>query len=259
MMYVPYQQILDQINTLEKGDIVYLISDVLDLAKVCRLNGERFEAEKFLKTIMNKIGKEGTLLIPVFNWDFCQGIAFDYCNTKGKTGALGNCVLKNAEFKRTKHPIYSFMIWGKKQKELVSVEQEDCFGSGSIFDFLYKNNAKAFVIGLNALEGLTMMHYVEQKIGVPYRYFKSFEGKYIDEVGIEDTKKVTMYVRDLEINPEEDTQQLSEIIEKLNISTTKMVNGIPFRTVRLKQACQIIQIDIELNNSHNLYRFEERG
>lgn len=255
--YISYTDIVGKIDSIKKGDILYVISDVLELAKTARINGERFDAQKFLCTLMEKVGKEGTVLLPVFNWDFCNGEPFDYKHTLGKTGALGNAALKNNNFIRTRHPIYSFAVWGKHQDELYSITTEDCFGKGTVFDYLYKKKAKAFVIGLNALEALTMVHYVEQMVGVSYRYFKEFEGIYRDGTD-EHIQKVVMYVRNLDINPQEEMGHLSQILEDLNVSNTQIVNGIPFRTVWLEQACQLVKIDIELNNSKNLYHFKEQ-
>lgn len=246
---------MDQIKDINQGDLVYVISDVLELAKVTRNNGEKFDAKDFLSTLIHKVGKEGTVVIPTFNWDFCEGKTFDYNKTSGKTGALGNAALKDERFKRTKHPIYSFAVCGRGQEDICSIDTEDSFGESTVFGYLYRNNAKAFVIGLNALEGLTMVHYVEQIIGVPYRYFKTFEGKYIDEQGAEQIKRASMYVRDLKIDPEEDMEHLSQILEDLNISRTKIINGIPLRVVLLRQTCEIVKMDIELNGSKNLYRF----
>lgn len=259
MNYISYEKILDQIDNINKGDLVYVISDVLELAKVSRNNGEKFDANNFLTTLIHKVGEEGTVVVPVFNWDFCEGKTFDYRKTPGKTGALGNAALKDQRFKRTKHPIYSFVVWGRKQEDVCAIDTEDSFGESTVFGYLYRNNAKAFVIGLNALEGLTMVHYVEQLIGVPYRYFKTFEGRYIDEQGREQFKRASMYVRDLNIDPEEDMEHLSSILEDLNISRTKIVNGIPFRVVLLRQTCEIVKMDIELNGSNNLYQFGDNA
>lgn len=253
--YMSYRNILGNINTINSGDMVYLISDVLELAKIARLHGEKFNPHVFLDSLIERVGPKGTILVPTFNWDFCDGKTYDYYKTMGKTGALGNAALKHEKFERTQHPIYSFAVYGDKREELVAIDQEDCFGEKTVFDYLYKNQAKALVIGLNALEGLTMVHYVEQLMGVPYRYFKEFTGEYIDRFGNKQKKKARMYVRDLEIDPQENMEHLSQILEDLNISNTKIINDVPFRTVYLRQACKIIEMDIQLNESKNLYDF----
>lgn len=255
MEYISYEAILDQIGDIAQGDLVYVISDILELVKNARNHEEKFDPTNFLSTLIHKVGETGTIVIPTFNWDFCKGKIFDYRKTPARTGALGNTALKDQRFRRTRHPIYSFAVWGREQENLCAIDTEDSFGESTVFGYLYRNNAKAFVIGLNALEGLAMVHYVEQMIGVPYRYFKIFKGKYIDEQGIEHMKSASMYVRDLDIDPKVDMEHLSQILEDLNVSKTKIINDVPFRVVLLRQACEIVKMDIELNGSRNLYRF----
>lgn len=259
MKYISFKNIMEKLDKVKRGDIIYVISDVLELAKISKVYAEIFDAQFFLHTITQKVGQEGTVLLPTFDWGFCEGRPFDYRKTSGKTGALGNAALKYKGFKRTSHPVYSFAVWGKRQTELCDIDTEDCFGEGTVFDYLYKHNAKALVIGLNALEGLTMVHYVEQKVGVFYRYFKEFQGIYIDGEGREKIKKVRMYVRNLDIDPEEDMECLSQILETLKVSDTQVINGVPFRVVLIEYACQIVRMDIELNSSKNLYHFKNLG
>jgi len=45
-----------------------------------------------------------------------------------------------------------------------------------------------------------VIHYSEQHVGVPYRYWKDFTGPYCDQ-GQQEEKAYRMYVRDLEIDP----------------------------------------------------------
>ena len=52
------------------------------------------------------------------------------------------------------------------------------------------------------------MHYVEEKIRVPYRYMKEFVGSYVDESGLEEQRKYSMYVRDLQIESHDIYQRL---------------------------------------------------
>ncbi len=246
---------MKQMHDIKQGDIVYLISDILELVKAARENGEHFQADLFLQTILDKVGKGGTLLIPTFNWGFCKGKTFNYKTTRGETGALGNVALKNDNFVRTQHPIYSFAVAGRLQKELFEINNEDSFGEGTIFDYLYLNNAKGLVIGLEPLEGLTMVHYIEQIVGVDYRYIKIFKGDYIDWRGEKSTREVSMYVRDLDIDPQENMTQMGMMLSKLNIVHTKLINGVTFTSMFLKPVCDIVRIDAAYNHSRNLYSF----
>ena len=40
------------------------------------------DTNQIIDTIVDKIGKTGTLLLPTYNWDFCTGLRFDYFNSK---------------------------------------------------------------------------------------------------------------------------------------------------------------------------------
>lgn len=251
--YIPYQKIVSNLDRIQKGDTLYVVSDILELAKAARENGEKFDRDLFLTTLQEKVGEEGTLMIPTFNWDFCKGIPFDYYKTPCKTGALGVAALKRKDFVRTKHPMYSFAVWGKDQEYLFRQDEPNCFGENSLFDYMYKKDAKALVIGLDAMDGLTFMHHVEEMVSVPFRFQKTFEADYTDENGVTTRKQYTMYVRDLEMDAKEHTKGFSELLETLNVSETKMANGVPFRVMRLRDIYALEEMDIRYNECRNLY------
>ena len=118
---------------------------------------------------------------------------------------------------------------------------------------MYQKDAKALVIGLDAMDGLTFMHHVEQMVGVPYRFEKTFTADYIDKAGITEKKSYTMYVRDLDMDAKENTKHFSQILEDLNVSHTQIFNQVPFRTVTLRDVFEIEKIDIIRNDCRNIY------
>lgn len=257
MTYVPYQEIIKQIDGVKKGDIVYVVSDILELTKKARENGERFNISFFVKSLQEKIGEEGTLLFPTFNWEFCKGKAFDYKRTPGKTGALGNKVLHIEGFKRSKHPIYSFAVWGKNQEVLCEMDPPNSFGKGTVFEFLHENDAKALVIGLPSMVGLTYIHQIEKIVGVPYRYEKEFSGQYIDFSGKSTEKTYTMYVRDLDMNPLHINgfEPLAKWIEQEKKSKRYEINNVEFHTLKLRDIAPMIEEDILKNDSRKMYHY----
>lgn len=257
--YISYENVIGQIEGIEKGDIVYVVSDILALSLAARENGERFDIQKFIDTILDRVGETGTVLIPTFNWGFCKGETFNIKKTVSKTGALGNAAMKRADFKRTKHPIYSFMVWGKDKDYLADMDYLEGFGPESIFGYMHEKKAKALVIGLHTLAGLTFIHYVEQCVGVPFRYSKAFTAKYIDENGNEEEKTYNMYVRDLVKDPQyvDEFRPLGDILEKLNVSQTFYVNDVEFHVVDLVTTYEITKIEILSNDSRNLYVYNK--
>jgi len=253
--YISYENIIFELEQIKQGDIVYIVSDILKLSIACRENGERMDLNRFIDSIIKKVGPEGTVLIPTFNWDFCKGETYDIRKTVSRTGALGNAALKRTDFKRTRHPLYSFMVWGKDRELLVDMDAKDAFGKDSVFGYLHRNHAKALVIGLPTLSGLTFIHYVEQMVGVPYRYAKDFTAGYIDENGVESLKTYSMYVRDLDMDPRHINgfQPLAEILDEKGISVTYLINQVTFHVVDLVEMYPVVEADILLNDSRNMY------
>ena len=43
------------------------------------------------------VGKNGTIFIPTYNWDFCKGKTFHYKKTRSQSGSLGNIALKRKD------------------------------------------------------------------------------------------------------------------------------------------------------------------
>lgn len=257
-MYVPYEKILGCIDRIEQGDIVYVISDILQLVKASREHGEQFDRDIFIDTLIDKVGKDGTILIPAFHWGFCKGKAFDYFNTPSETGALGNAALKRKDFKRTKHPIYSFAVWGKDKEKLFDMDPKSSWGKGTVFEYLVENRAKSFVIGLPTIAGNTIFHHAEQMAGVPFRFHKDFTADYIDWDGKRQKKIYSQYVRYLDYTVEEHTAPMDHILEAMNISNTQIINEIPFRTALSKEMYDLIVMDIRYNDCRNTYIYDRQ-
>lgn len=258
MMEVSYPDWLEAQNWIKKGDCVYVISDILELAKTYRVQGEKLQLSHVVEKLQELVGEEGTLLFPTFNWDFCKGIAFDYYKTPCRTGALSTAALKHEGFQRTAHPIYSFAVWGKKQAELMENDAVDSFGPGTIFEKLYDWNAKALVIGIPPLSGLTYIHHVEQVVGVPFRYHKTFTADYTTADGVCTERSYRMYVRDLDIDPKEINgfAPLGEIMERDGLIRKAYYSGVPSEMLYIRDADTAARKDILENEARNMYDYE---
>ena len=242
--YFSYLDIISQLD-IRKNDIILVSSDILKLLIVSRENDEIFDSNKFIDTIIDKIGDGGTLLFPAYNWDFCNGKTFDYYNTPSNAGALSKVALNKNGFKRTKHPIHSLSVWGRDQEYLYNLRNITSWGLDSPFDYLYKKNAKNLFIGIDYKYALTFDHYVEEKVGVDYRYFKNFEALYIDENGLKKKKMYQMYVRDLSLNIKTVINpQLDTILLDKGHYKKYLINGIYFGLIDLHGVGDIMEKDI---------------
>ncbi|MCQ2519274.1 MAG: AAC(3) family N-acetyltransferase [Lachnospiraceae bacterium] len=244
-------------NWINKGDTIYVISDMLPLTLNYRARGEKLNLDAVIDFLKECVGPEGNILFPTFNWDFCKGIAFDARKTPCRTGALAKAALKRADFIRTKHPLYSFAVWGKNSLELAAIDCKDAFGPGTIFDKMSELNAKALVIGIPALSGFTYVHHVEQMVGVPYRYSKDFSAEYTDLGGNTSTKTYSMYVRDLDMDPRhiEGFKPLEEIMINDGIIKREMYDDVMCSFMNAVDTFEPIRKDIKENDSKNMYTY----
>lgn len=252
--YISYKKI-PSVLKIEKGDVILLTSDITDLFLQCQENGEIMDVNILLDNFQEAIGEEGTLLVPTYNWGFCQGKAFDYKKTPSKTGAIGNAALRRKDFTRTKHPIYSFAVWGKDAVKLAEMDNIESFGPDSPFAYLEQVNAKNVFIGASLRNSFTYIHYIEQKLGAKYRYSKKFKSHYIDQNKVDTVKEYAMYVRDLDLgvvcapDPFVDTLYANHIVQHGHI------NGVPYEVIRFNDVTPFIQEDILHNKSKNLCRY----
>lgn len=243
----------DFINQLPifNGDIVLFTSNAIQLGHYFYKNKQRFDSNNFFDLLLSKIGNQGTILFPTYNWDFCNGITFDYKKTPSKTGSISQAALKHPAFRRTKHPIYSWAVAGKDRDYLCSLNNKDSFAEDSPFAYLYKYNGKNIFLDLCVRSGFTFVHYVEQTVGVSYRYIKNFSANYIDESGMESLRTYSMFVRDYDMDAEVDLGPLenyllgNKIIEETKIACSRILS------VPLNKTFDIIKEDI-LNNQSKM-------
>jgi aminoglycoside 3-N-acetyltransferase len=246
---------------VKKADILYISSDVtlltLDACRKCGLKGKKdidFFYMALIDSMQKMVGEEGTLLFPVFTWSFCRSIPYDEKKTQGEVGALGNWVLNNrVDFKRTKHPLYSFMVWGKDAKKLVDMNNKTAWGKDSPFAYLHAEHAKNLIINVSLGGSFTFLHYVEETIGVPHRYYKDFYGKYIDDTGSEKDATYTMFVRDLDIESKQVTPD--NCLVEADVAKKDVFGNISLQLVDLAGAFPVIEENLKKHNGDQWYDF----
>ena len=237
---------------LEKGDAVWIASDMKNLLYECISHDDDKDLNVFLDGIIDIIGPEGTILVPTFNWNFCQGKTFDYYKTPCKTGSLGKIALKRDDFKRTKHPIYSFAVWGKDKEELCARDYKSSFGIESPFTYCREKNAKNIFIDVECQHSFTFVHYVEEMEGITYRYLKDFTADYIDENGVKTTRTYSMNVRDLSEDIFITIYPFEEDFKKIGASRRFTANGIPMKVIKMGDVYPIIADDVKNTRSRKI-------
>lgn len=244
------------------GDILSIPSDITQLLRIARkehgvaTEGKRNEfLNDLVDTFQKAVGPEGTLLFPTFTWDFNHGLPFDIRSTPGKVGSLPNWILKNRrDFIRTQHPMYSFMVWGKDAHLLAGMNNADCWGQYSPFGYMYRNDAKALFLNVSVQRGFTFVHYVEETLQVPYRYYKNFSGDYIDAGGNKSRRSYVMYVRDTRIISSEYSPD--SFYEEKDILKAFSWAGMKLSLMNCRDAFDAISDDLLNNGGRNIYHFD---
>jgi aminoglycoside 3-N-acetyltransferase len=153
----------------------------------------------FFNQMTNHLGPRGTLIVPAFSYCGTKGAVYCRTSTKSQIGqfseAFRNFVRPD---NRSNNPIFSVCAIGHDQKFISDLDEDDCFGTPSIFSYLYETDAQILCLGCS-VNSITFIHYCEQIFGVSYRFFKTFNcriRKNDGEIIIQDMK---YFVRDLSL------------------------------------------------------------
>ncbi|MEN6350420.1 MAG: DUF4910 domain-containing protein [Syntrophomonas sp.] len=188
---------------------------MMNLGLPAELANGKSAVDVIANAVLEVIGLEGTFITPTFTYSFCNREIFDPINTPSDVGAFGEVLRKKSGFQRSLDPIFSVTGCGKKIDKLFADLPNDCFGVDCIYDRLSKMNAKVCNIGLS-LFFLTPIHHLEQMIGVPYRFRKTFTG-YIRQEGNLRKETWIYNVRMMDDYSMPNCQRLDDIARKRNI------------------------------------------
>ncbi len=250
--YVPLRKLALEFG-FKKGDNVFVTSDVKQLLYSLIENNDETDLNILIDGIIDIIGEEGTLVFPTFNWAFCKGVPYDHYKTPCKTGSLGKLALLREDFKRTRHPIYSFAVWGKGREELCAIDNKSSFGADSPFTYFMEHDFKNLFIDKDLGHSFVFVHYVEENNGpVPYRYLKDFTALYTDDKGNTSERTYSMNVRDLDLDVTNRIDPFEPEFISKGAERIFRVNDIEYKVISLKEAYPVIAEDVKNNKSRRV-------
>ena len=142
----------------------------------------------------------GTIAVPTFNFSFARGEAYDPNSAPADgMGALSEYIRQLPEARRTRHPLQSLAVVGRYAEDLAQRDTPSAFDPGSAFDRMVELNFKILLLGAD-IDAVSLIHYSEQRMNVPYRYWKDFSGLINTPTGWEE-RTYRMYARDMTIDP----------------------------------------------------------
>lgn len=197
---------------LQPGDTVLIHANCIRAMVTLRRHGLPATPENVLRSLLQAVGENGTLLFPLFNFDFCSGKPFDIRRTPSQMGALSEAARLFDGAVRTAHPIYSFAVIGKQAHLFQACQNRSGYGEDSPFGLLRSLNGKIALLDVNDQGAMTFYHHIEEMNLVNYRYFKDFSGQYFDNEGHETCRTYSLYVRDIERGVITDVVQAGEFL-----------------------------------------------
>ena len=144
--------------------------------------------------------------------------------------------------------MYSFAVWGRDQKCLCNLNNISAYGNNSPFSYLYSKSGKYFFIGFDYRDrkGFTILHHFEERVGVNYRFFKSFKSLYLGKNKKEKEMSCKIYVRNLKKNFYTAIKSsMDKILTKNKGYKKYLINDITFSIVDVGIAGKIIIKDLK--------------
>ena len=180
-------------------------SDAAFIRGLPRESGKKIQSMKDLVDLALKhfsdISPDGSIALPVFNYDFAVSQFFDVQNDKSQVGAITEFARNELGWARNRTPVFSFISnRGTLGDDIHPFEKDSVLGS-----FHDGGNILLFGVGF---EVLTFLHVAESESAAPYRYNKRFDGKVRLENGQIEEKAVEFHVRPKGLNLEYDFAKL---------------------------------------------------
>lgn len=229
---------------LERGEVVLVHSSYKSF------RGVEGGPQTVVDALLFVLREEGTLIVPNFNFDFCEGRPFDVRYTQSQMGVITELARNHPKSRRVFHPIYSFSIIGQKAEELGCLRYKSSFGRDSIFGKLRDLDGKIMIIGLSYNNSMTFFHHVEEMEGCDYRYFKEFTGLVTDERGQTYEDTFVMLVRDIDKGVVTAVDPMGEVLEREGVVRIRKIGGA---AVKLMKANDVYRITVkEMKRNPNL-------
>ncbi|HCJ12178.1 MAG: hypothetical protein A2Y14_05875 [Verrucomicrobia bacterium GWF2_51_19] len=239
---------------VESGDMLLLHSNISGLLqRVYKRHGVFLKADEVIDSVLLALGSEGTLLLPLFNFDFCAGSPFDIRQTPSQMGALTEAARKRPACVRTGHPVYSFGVLGAKASRFQGLANVSGCGPDSPFAILLAENGKIGALDIDDQHCMTFYHFIEEREHVDYRFSKTFSGAYTDASGNTSQKSFSLYVR--KANVETCLSPMEQLLWSRGLYNGHRPNeGNGLRTIPAKTLAEETQVVIRSGQADRFLR-----
>jgi len=233
---------------VNSGDTVLLHSDVKRVLMHYNYFNQPNDIKKekvlsvddVLDSFFLALGGNGTLIVPLFNFEFAKGAPFNINTTPSQMGVLTEAARKRG--------IYSFAIFGKNKQYFQSIKLETALGVDSVFSRLMELDGKIAVLGLSDKNCMTFYHHIEEIHQVDYRIPKQFTAPYFDSQNSMSKKTINLYVRNLDNGVSTLLDPVADLMWKENLySGDKFNEGMGLRVISANKMYSFVSHLIKQN------------
>ena len=118
---------------LREGDVVLIHSSLRRTVRRSAQGDKPPAVTEILASFQQAVGDTGTLLFPLFNFQFTEGVPFDIRSTPSQMGVLTETARQLEGAVRTGHPIYSFAVIGARADQFTGIDNHSGYGADSPF------------------------------------------------------------------------------------------------------------------------------
>jgi aminoglycoside 3-N-acetyltransferase len=204
---------------------------------------------ELLQTLVDTIQELGvpTVCVPTFTFSFCNGEDYDVEKSKSKMGALNEYIRKLPDSVRSRDPLMSVAVLGRDTSVVKDLGRHS-IGADSTFDRLRaKGGVKFLFLGARPSKCMTYVHYVEERLGVPYRYNRDFTGNVTDASGTA-RETYTLFVRYRGVIPSETGEYEQLLVDRGLMTRVRCGDAFVFAVdepVVYETLAQILDRDID--------------
>ncbi|MBD3183284.1 hypothetical protein GF312_13390 [Candidatus Poribacteria bacterium] len=174
---------------LKTGDIAFIHSSLKSFGYV------EGGAETVIKALLEVLGDDGTLVVPIFRRYFWDGPdqVWDRDNSSSFMGIISEKVRTWPGSERSHHAPHPVAAVGRLAKDITDRYNKTDFAPDSPFARMMELNAWIIMIGVD-YNTCTMIHLVEEKLQVPYRRWIMLPGIVIED-GVSERRSYPFYAR----------------------------------------------------------------
>ena len=208
--------------------------------------------DHLLKMLCEALGPDRTVIMAAYYPSFSQEGIFDLKKSLPSTGVVPEAAVKSPDWTRTKTPTNSYVVRGPKTREVANLKCTTAWGDDGILSWIIKENALVLLIGIpEENNGWLAVHWVEQKLRVPYRYFKRLTGTYFENGKKLGTVSEVLYVNPMTVDLVQDHSLVSKVLRAEKMERIAADTNISIRSAYCRDIVNVGEKII----SHNPYAF----